>query len=263
MPTDWLIRNLFVSLFLPPANVLVLALLAFACWRRWPRLGRTLSVVAVLAFWLQAMPWVASRVSHGLNVGVPIDVKALDAARQSPEAAAKLPQAVVILGGGTSLGGPEFGRPDGADVSEMTLGRVRYGAFLARRAQLPVLVSGGAPSGYPIAEGRLMAQVLSDEFGVPVRWTEAQSLNTAQNATFSARMLANAGVTRVYLVTSAWHMRRARDQFVRAGLTVVPAPCCNERALDPDAIPGWWPTLDGMRATRVALREWMAIAVGH
>jgi len=263
MPTDWLFRNLLVGLFLPPANVLVLAALALIVWRRCPRIGKTLAVTAALALWLQAMPWVGDRLTRSLSVGTPVDVKALDAARQSTQSAGELPQAVVILGGGTSVGATEFGRAEGADLPPMAIARVRYGAFLARHAQLPVLVSGGAPSGFPIAEGRLMAQILTEEFGVPVRWTEAQSLNTAQNAIFSARMLTNSGITRVYLVTSAWHMRRARDQFVRAGLTVVPAPCCNERALDPEVIPGWWPTLDGMRSTRFALREWMAIAVGH
>ena len=76
-------------------------------------------------------------------------------------------------------------------------------------------------------------------------------------------MLSNVGVSRVYLVTSAWHMRRARDQFERAGLTVVPAPCCRVVTLEPDAVPGWWPTVDGLRRTRSALREWMALSVGH
>ncbi|WP_353192564.1 YdcF family protein [Pandoraea pnomenusa] len=262
MPIDWLARNLLVSLFLPPANVLVIAVLALIFWRRCPRVGKTLMILAVLAFWVQAMPWFGNLLARPLEVGTVVDLKAYDAARQTPAAAATLPQAVVILGGGVSLNAAEFGRDNGADLSPDTLARVRYGAFLARHTQLPVLVSGGSPSGR-VTEGRMMAQVATDEFGVPVRWTEGQSLNTAQNATFSARMLTNVGVSRVYLVTSAWHMRRSVDQFERAGLTVVPAPCCNTRPLDPDAVPGVWPTLDGLRTTRAAMREWMALAVGH
>ncbi|ODP34495.1 YdcF family protein [Pandoraea sp. ISTKB] len=262
MPFDWLARNLLVSVFLPPANVLVLAGLAFVFWRRFPRIGKTLSVIAVLALWVQAMPWVAQKLSQPLEVGTPVDPNTLDAARQAPGAATTLPQAVVILGGGMSVGASEFGRENGVDLSDVTLARVRYGAFLARRAQLPILVSGGSPTGRA-AEGPVMAQVVSDEFGLPVRWVEGQSLNTAQNAIFSARMLTNVGVSRVYLVTSAWHMRRARDQFERAGLTVVPAPCCHANVLEADAMSGWWPTIDGLRVTRAALREWMALGVGH
>lgn len=261
MPFDWLARNLLVSLFLPPANVLVLAGLGVICWRRFPRVGKTLALLAALALWLQATPWFSNRLAHSLDVGPALDIKSVEAAHRAQASA--LPQAVVILGGGISLGATEYGRADGADLPSGAFARVRYGAFLARHAQLPVLVSGGAPSGYPESEGKLMANVLQNEFGVPVRWIEGQSLNTAQNAIFSARMLTNVGVTRVYLVTDAWHMRRARDQFIRAGLTVVPAPCCNGNAQDPDAAPGWWPTLDGLRTTRASLREWMALSVGH
>ncbi|VVE35981.1 YdcF family protein [Pandoraea nosoerga] len=304
MPIDWLIRNLIVSVFLPPVNVLVLAGLALVCGQRWARVGKTLALLAALGLWLQASPWFARQISRPLEVGTRVDIRALEAARGLPAtsgasgglhspgspgspgspdspgtsstpaapaaatATAKLPQAVVILGGGMSVGSPEFGRgggdgrDTGYDLSDITLARLRYGLFLARHAALPVLVSGGSPSGKPV-EARSMARVAAEEFGTPVRWTEGQSLNTAQNAIFSARMLANVGVTRIYLVTSAWHMRRARDQFERAGLTVVPAPCCNAAALDPEAIPGWWPTIDGLRDTRRAMREWMALAVGH
>lgn len=264
MPTDWLLRNLLVSLFLPPANVLVLAAFALMLWRRWPKIGRTIAVLAALALWIQAMPWFAERVSRGLIVAKPIDPQLLNPVpTEAVPSDRTRPQAVVVLGGGAELGMTEYGKPGGADLSEYSLQRLRYGAFLARRTHLPVLVSGGAPSGFPIAEGRLMAQVLDEEFGLPARWVEAQSTNTAQNADFSAAMLTNSGVTRIYLVTSAWHMRRARDQFERAGLTVIPAPCTLAKPLDADAIPGWWPTIDGMRTTRVALREWMALAVGH
>ncbi|AJC21176.1 YdcF family protein [Pandoraea pulmonicola] len=262
MPIDWLLRNLLVSLFLPPVNVLVLAGLAFVCWRRWARVGKALAVLAALCLWLQGSPWFARQVSRPLEVGTPVDIRTIEPAHGAAGAAAKSPQAVVVLGGGLGLGSPEFGRENGYDLGRATLERLRYGVFLARHAELPVLASGGSPSG-KVAEARMMAQVATEEFGTSVRWIEGQSLNTAQNAVFSARMLANVGVTRVYLVTSALHMRRARDQFERAGLTVVPAPCCNATALDPDAIPGWWPTIDGLRDTRQAMREWMALAVGH
>lgn len=262
MTSAWLVRNLLVSLFLPPVNVLVLAGLALVVWRRWPRVGKALAVTAMLALWVQAMPWFGRQLAYPLEVGTAIDLKALDVARQAPDATAKLPQAVVILGGGSSLHAPEFGRENGADANDATLARVRYGVFLARRAQLPVLVSGGSPTGDAV-EARIMAQIATEEFGVPVRWIEAQSLNTAQNAAFSASMLTNAGVSRIYLVTRTWHMRRARDQFERAGLTVVPAPCCNANAFEPDIVPGWWPTVGGLRTTHQALREWMGLAVGN
>ena len=59
---------------------------------------------------------------------------------------------------------------------------------------------------------------------MPVRWVEAQSLSTYENAQLSTRMLQQAGIGKIYLVTHAWHMPRATSAFEAAGMQVVPAP---------------------------------------
>jgi uncharacterized SAM-binding protein YcdF (DUF218 family) len=69
-----------------------------------------------------------------------------------------------------------------------------------------------------------MRTVLVDEMHVPVRWTEERSVDTFTNALESYRLLAPLGITRIYLVTHAWHVPRARLAFEHAGFTVVPAP---------------------------------------
>jgi uncharacterized SAM-binding protein YcdF (DUF218 family) len=53
---------------------------------------------------------------------------------------------------------------------------------------------------------------------------EDQSLNTAENAIFSSKMLKEAGITHVLLVTHAWHMKRAVAAFAANGMSVTPAP---------------------------------------
>lgn len=70
----------------------------------------------------------------------------------------------------------------------------------------------------------MMARSLRDDFGVPVRWKEDRSRDTWENAAFSAAILKPAGITRVYLVTNFWHMRRALLAFRAAGLDPVAAP---------------------------------------
>jgi uncharacterized SAM-binding protein YcdF (DUF218 family) len=87
-----------------------------------------------------------------------------------------------------------------------------------------VLASGGAPEGNPVPEAQLMGHVLLQEFGVSVVWVEEGSRNTFENAHQSAALLKPAGIQKIYLVTHAWHMRRARIAFEHAGLTVIPAP---------------------------------------
>ena len=104
------------------------------------------------------------------------------------------------------------------------LARLRYAAHLHRALDKPVLVSGGAPEGNPIPEARLMREVLQHDFRIPVQWIEQDSRNTFENALLSAALLRPAGIQRIYLVTHAWHIRRARIAFEHAGFTVVPAP---------------------------------------
>lgn len=129
-------------------------------------------------------------------------------------------QAVVILGGGERGYAREY---NGPICDRITLDRLRYGARLAKETGLPVLVSGGAREGMtPVAI--LMADSLKKYFGITPRWLEDRSLDTADNALFSADILKNAGVRRVALVTSALHMRRAVFAFKHAGLQIVPAP---------------------------------------
>jgi uncharacterized SAM-binding protein YcdF (DUF218 family) len=128
----------------------------------------------------------------------------------------------VILGGGTYFHAPEYAAQD--TIGDATLVRLRYGAKLQRKTGKPILVTGGKPLGNSISEAQQMRDVLEQEFKVPVRWTEDESENTFENARNSFRILQQANIRKIYLVTHAWHMPRAADVFRRAGFEVVEAP---------------------------------------
>jgi len=163
-------------------------------------------------------------------------------------------QAIVILGGGRMYDAPEYG---GDTVNRMTLERLRYGARLARATGLPVLVSGGAPGGRT-PEGRLMKTVLEEEFAVPVRWAEENSLDTHENARNSAAILKPEGIERIVLVTHAAHMRRAQKEFEAYGLATVAAPTswlAGPRAGDVLPLPGPGAAYNGW----YALHEWLGL----
>lgn len=83
---------------------------------------------------------------------------------------------------------------------------------------LPVLASGGD------REAAVIKKHLERDFQVPVRWTEEKSLNTEQNALFTAEILAKENIQTIILVTHALHMRRAQRMFEDRGLEVIPAP---------------------------------------
>jgi uncharacterized SAM-binding protein YcdF (DUF218 family) len=142
----------------------------------------------------------------------------------------------------------------------LTLDRLRTAAALERRVQLPVLTAGGSTDPELPALAEIMARSLRDDFQVPVAWTENRSLDTWQNAQYSAEILRRHGIGTVYLVTSAWHMRRALIAFARTGITAIPAPT------PPDPMPklragSFIPTTNGWRNSYYALHEWIGCAL--
>ena len=136
-------------------------------------------------------------------------------------------QAIVILGGGVYREAKEYGSE--AAPNPRTLERLRYGAYLHRKMGLPVLVTGGAVD-TPVPEAFVMREVLQSDFQLPVRWVEDQSLNTLQNAEYSATLLKNEAIHRILLVSHSWHLPRATTLFEAAGFEVIPAPTvCGRR----------------------------------
>jgi uncharacterized SAM-binding protein YcdF (DUF218 family) len=130
-------------------------------------------------------------------------------------------QAIVVLGGGRRLGAAEWG---GETVSEATLERVRYAAWLAKLSHLPILVTGGMPDGGRHPEAFWMAQVLKQDYGITVRWQEGQSLDTGESASMSHVLLAGEQINSIVLVTDVIQMPRALELFADAGFKPVAAP---------------------------------------
>lgn len=207
---EWLITNAIAALLAPPGSLLLLAAVgALLAVMRRPRAGRALVALSLIALYALSTPFVGD----GLLGSLEPAPRNLLADRSG--------QAIVVLGGGTYFSAPEYGHDT---VRSSTLVRLRYAAHLHRALDKPVLVTGGAPRGNAGSEAEQMQQVLQHDFRVPVQWTERRSNNTLENARLSYRVLDAAGVRRVYLVTHAWHMPRARLAFERAGFAVIPAP---------------------------------------
>jgi uncharacterized SAM-binding protein YcdF (DUF218 family) len=204
------LKSLLRALLLPPAGPLLLA--AAGAWllrARTPRgrsAGWLLLLSGLASLWLLATPWVADTLTRIAEREPPLELgRPLTA------------QAIVILGGGDERrAAPEYaGSPA---PGPLLLERIAYGALLAHRSALPVLIS-GTP-----AEALAMRASLARDFGITVRWVEDRSGDTFQSAAYSAPLLKAESISRVVLVTSATHAWRASHEFASAGLTVVPAP---------------------------------------
>ncbi|MEC7232915.1 MAG: YdcF family protein [Planctomycetota bacterium] len=139
----------------------------------------------------------------------------------APDAAVIDAEAIVVLSADVDCDPPEYGEDQ---PGALTVLRCRYGAALARRTGLPILLSGGVlrPDRRPVSH--VMRDFVRDELGTPVRWVEEESTTTRGNAEFSARILAREGVQRVALVSHAWHLPRAQAAFEEAGMEILPAP---------------------------------------
>jgi len=205
----FLAKKVLAALVLPPTGPLVIALIGLALLSRRPKWGAGLAWVGVLGLLALSLP----SVSHAL-------LRAVDQSAVIDFTQARAAQAIVILGGGIRREAPEYG---GDTLGRLTLERVRYGALVARRTKLPVLVSGGAVYG-GTAEAVLMKQALEEEFGIAVRWAETRSRDTRSNARESAAIFLPLGISNVLLVAHSFDMPRASAEFASAGLQVTPAP---------------------------------------
>jgi uncharacterized SAM-binding protein YcdF (DUF218 family) len=239
------ITDIVAQLILPPAGpLLLLALGALLALRRWRATGIALGVLAFAALWISSLGVVGDHLLRTLE------------APPAAEAALATAKAVVVLGAGRIQDSPEYA---GDTVGAEGLVRLRYGARLARKLGLPLLVAGGKPYGGRLSEGRTMAAALEEDFKTPARWMEEESTTTAENAAHAFAILRPEERTRIALVTSAWHMRRAKLAFAKAGFDVVPAPTGYAsrgelRLLD------WIPSAAGLYATRTALWELLGMA---
>lgn len=199
------LRIVLRTLILPPACLLILGFIGLLLARRYRGLGTTLAALALAGLWLLSTPVIADGLERMTEHYPALDLSGRVSA-----------QAIVILGGGLYRAyAPEYGGP----APEYALyDRLAYGAYVARRTGLPVLVTGKG------LEAVTMKVSLARDFGVQAKWMDDRAQDTYDNARDSARILRAAGITDVVLVTSDTHLWRAAHEFEAAGLGIVPAP---------------------------------------
>ncbi len=237
-----------VELLLVPPGLSLWLILAGA-WllyrRRRSRLGLGLTGSGLALLYLFSTPIVAQGLLSMLQTAPVIPPMLLDGQGA---------QAIVVLGAGRREDAAEYGIDT---PNSLALERLRYAAWIARRTDLPVLVSGGlARDGRP-PEAMLMMEVMEAEYGVPIRWVESDSRTTFENARYSSQILRAARVRRVLLVTHAWHMPRAMWSYEHFGIDVVPAPTVFEQWGDGGLIvQDFLPNARALQKTAYAFHEY-------
>ncbi len=261
-PTEtlYLLKPLLLALLLPPAPGLMLVALG-GLWLRQRRLGPWLVVMGLLYAWFGCTEWLAGTLQRALlNPPPPLSSMQLVSLTKQADTA------VLVLGGGSVAQAAEI--EFAPDLSPLSLERLRYGIWLARRLQAPLGFSGGiSPLGgrgrKPEAE--LAQRIASEEYGLRLHWAEAGSKDTRDNAKLSVPLLRSAGVKRVVLVTHVMHLPRALRAFeaqAQADLELIPA------GVDYRPESGWtWsdflPSSPGFRKNRYVWTEVLGLLMGH
>jgi uncharacterized SAM-binding protein YcdF (DUF218 family) len=238
------LKSLLLALALPPVSLLYCVMLGLLIVRRRRNIGVALVWIGLVGLVLLSIPLVPNLLIVALEQNLPTT--------PPPDA---MPQAIVILGGDLLRNEATPHALPGL----LTLDRLREGAALYRRTQLPILVTGGTVQPDRPAVALIMADSLRNDFRVPVTWVEDGSRDTWQNAEFTAEILKPRGIRSVYVVTQGWHMRRAMVAFHHGGLVATAAPTSIDTPFDP--IP--WdlaPRASAWQWSYYALHEWIGYA---
>lgn len=256
--------NKIVGWCLSPMGMLFLGLLVGVAIRcRCRKVGSLLIGVVLVFFWAM---------SCGVTtrwIGVPLEGEEVDIDHSTfgTHASSLKYDAIVLLGGG-------MGAHEKCGRAEMFQGADRvwhaaklWKAYHVEGDGMKMTLSGGraAKSTIPLLR----------DFGVEgdVFLVFEEARNTEEEAKLIKEKLAhhsststsnsNSAKPKVLLVTSAWHMPRAKMLFERAGLEVEPAPCDYEMhyvAEEPLKIKDFFPSAESLERNSAAIKEWVARA---
>lgn len=239
--------NKIVTWCLSPMGILFLGLLAGGALSRanraaWRRTGRWVIGLTLALVWTLGCG-VTTRL-----IGLPLEGEEM--------AEVKVPQgekydAIVLLGGGMGAHA-KCGRAEmfgGAD-------RVWTAARLwksCRDANLKIVLTS-------LDVEKSTVPLLKD-FGVDEKVLVC--FPEARNTEEEANLIAKAGIRRILLVTSAWHMPRAKMLFGRKGFDVTPVPTDYEMHYGAEApleIRDFFPSAEALVRNSAAVKEWVARA---
>ena len=226
--------------------VVVLALVLVGAWRR----SRAILVAAALLLWTLSTPVIADAL-----------LRAVEGHRVRLEAATmpKADAVVVLSGMLTHVQGEKGLVSEWGEAADRLFGGLEL--MQADKAPRLVLTRGLLPwQGKIRAEGEILREI-AIAAGVPAERIvlTPPAMNTADEAVGVRSLLASdAGA--VILVTSAFHMTRARALFEQQGLRVIEYPVDFRVGASGNAPTDYFPSAGALRNSDEAIREWLGQA---
>ena len=241
--------NKFVGFVISPIGITMLGgLSALLCaWFKRPRLAKWLVWSVVVWLWLWMTPIMTWVVGVSLEREFLVDGR-VPTVETFPEA-----DAIILLGGGMGI------NTNWNSYAEMSGGadRVWQTARLFKAKKAPVIIATG-----DCAKDTTLP--LLKDLGVA---KECVSFLDAKNTEEEAKGIAKKGFNKILLVTSAWHMKRARLMFQKyaTGIEVVCAPADFEQMMMAEnmfSLKAVLPDVNAFQLNSTAFREWVGI-VGY
>jgi len=198
----YVLSKLFTALFLPPGIFVIILFLAGFFAKK----AKYIFFSAAVLLWALSSKFVANMLLYPLEHNYIQENTT--------------PSAVVVLGGGTNS-------KDILKASPDAFKREVYGILTAKQENLPLIFSGGGS--YKTKEAQNVKKdinLITKTCNCNIRtYYENKSLNTYQNAEYTAKLFEKLNLPkRIYLVTSAYHMKRAAAAFKKFGFEIVPKP---------------------------------------
>lgn len=239
----WIDHLLLLGYLLGPVLPIFIVGLLFLTRRRY-RTATAALFLNALWTWLCFTPAFASRLEQGLTQNYP-----LKEATAYPRV-----NAIVVLGGGNL---PQPRDDERSLDSTQATTRIGFGLqlFMHSRASV-ILLSGGKKEALQMANILLRRNIPASAIRM-----ETTSINTHQNALYSAKILKRENLQRILLVTSPTHMPQAAASFRHQGLIVIPAPAPDLVHMQPATKHPWLPKWSTISLTTYCLREYIALWV--
>ncbi|MDD3343560.1 MAG: YdcF family protein [Sulfurospirillaceae bacterium] len=253
MNTLYIVSKLFTYLVLPPGIFILLFLFASFFMRKF----RFFFMMCGFCFYALSNSYVADSLLTPLEkpYNIPLQASNVDA--------------VVVLGGGSHQGVANLPLSDEANK------RALWAIMIAKKLNLPVLFSGaGANQIYSESSAFLdTAKAIQTYFSLEIPQTvklsekqfsmhmENKSLDTYENAKLCQHMFEQDGILHptIYLVTSAYHMRRSIALYEHFGFTVIPAATSFKISSQEKDFWDYLPNMWALEKSYIALHEYVGL----
>lgn len=225
---------------LPPGLIIGLLLISLALSFKALRVSKLILIFSILFFWMISTPYFAALLYAPLEKSY----QPLDYENRRPINDA----AIVVLAAGAE--------------SDNTYKRLRYAAFLSKKINVPIILSGGNK-----VNGRTEAETMRDDLRTDFQITSLDYENTSHTTKEESKnllpILQRHSVKQIFLVTQAYHMPRSlyafNKTFDHRGIEVIPAPADYRIILSNDPIANLLPQINAFNESVTILHEYLGL----